>query len=177
MSTEELFPIPKYNGYYITKTGRVWREPVRGSGGHNGIWTKIHISNGYPSTKIFSEEKRIHKLLAITFLENKENKPHINHIDGNKQNNSLANLEWCTQKENNNHAFINNLRKMPSGESHYRCKLKKENVIDIYNLLINKETLVSIARKYNVSVRNVKSIRDGNSWKALCAEKILEARK
>lgn len=46
----------------------------------------------------------IHRLLATTFIPNPLNKPHVNHIDANKQNNSLSNLEWATCKENASHA-------------------------------------------------------------------------
>lgn len=49
--------------------------------------------------------KHIHRLLATHFIPNPTNKPHVNHIDGNKQNNSLTNLEWATCKENAMHAM------------------------------------------------------------------------
>lgn len=54
----------------------------------------------------------IHRLVAIEFIENIENKPTVNHKDGNKQNNYINNLEWSTYKEQNNHALKNKLRIM-----------------------------------------------------------------
>lgn len=65
-------------------------------------------NNGYKTVTIVLDGKHkrfsLHRLIAETFIYNPEDKPCVNHKDGNKANNSVDNLEWCTHKENSNHA-------------------------------------------------------------------------
>ena len=65
--------------------------------------------------------KSAHKLVALAFIHNPENKPQINHKDGNRFNNNVDNLEWCTAKENTQHALINELQIRHKGKKcfHY----------------------------------------------------------
>lgn len=58
------------------------------------------------------KEKQVHRVVMTAFVPNPESKPTVNHIDGNKQNNCVSNLEWATVKEQNNHALKNKLRIM-----------------------------------------------------------------
>lgn len=77
----------------------------------------------YPLTNdvgIFN--KFIHRIVCETFIENIYNKPHINHIDGNKLNNFIENLEWCTQSENLQHSYDFLNRESPN-----KGKFGKEN--------------------------------------------------
>ncbi len=60
----------------------------------------------------------VHRLVAIHFIPNPDNKPEINHIDGNPQNNKISNLEWCTHSENIRHADRTGLRVMAKGGDH-----------------------------------------------------------
>lgn len=78
--------------------------------------------NGYVQVGLRKEGKRkwfsIHRLVAIHFIKNPENKPQVNHIDCNKQNNRVDNLEWVTSQENFAHAKDNKLINPPKGENH-----------------------------------------------------------
>jgi hypothetical protein len=64
----------------------------------------------------------IHRLVAIHFIDNPNNLPCVNHIDGDKHNNLFSNLEWCTHSENTKHAIKNNLINFKSGKEHYSFK-------------------------------------------------------
>ena len=83
--------------------------------------------NPYPNTKGYlmvdlSTKKRavkLHRLVAIAFLDNPENKPQVNHIDGNKKNNNASNLEWVTNSENQKHAYKHGLMKTIPTEDRY----------------------------------------------------------
>lgn len=70
---------------------------------------------GYNSAVLYNNGKqkcyKVHRLVATAFIENSSYKPFVNHIDGNKLNNNVSNLEWCTHQENIIHSFANNLNK------------------------------------------------------------------
>lgn len=74
---------------------------------------KPENSRGYLRARLYKDAEvknfLVHRLVALAFIENPENKPQINHIDGNKLNNSVENLEWCTASENCRHAVSTGL--------------------------------------------------------------------
>lgn len=104
-------PVKGYEGLYeVSNLGNVKSlKKVRGRALSGERLLKPHIVNGYVMVTLCKDSKpfnaSVHRLIAEAFIPNPENKETINHIDGNKQNNSIDNLEWATQRENNIHAY------------------------------------------------------------------------
>lgn len=109
---------------------------------------------------------RIHRLVALYFIPNIDNKPIINHKDGNKLNNRVDNLEWCTSSENNKHARDTGLNKGVSGSKSGRAILNDDIVIEICKLLEDGSMSTSdISKKLNVTKSQVEGILYRGHWK------------
>ena len=109
--------IKGYEGIYeISDTGLVrnLRVDSKNRTYPGKILTPGKTVSGYPfvflSVNGKSKNNMIHRLVATAFIPNPHNLPEVNHIDGNKENNNVSNLEWCTRKENLKHAVDNGLR-------------------------------------------------------------------
>lgn len=107
---EQWKAIAECNGeYQISDDGRVKSIKF----GKERILKHSITPNGYFKVDLFIKGKpksiKIHKLVALAFVKNLDNKPQVNHKDGNKLNNQVENLEWHTSKENINHAWQNGL--------------------------------------------------------------------
>ena len=107
----------------------------------------------------------IHRLVAMSFEIPGFDKIQINHIDGDKSNNKISNLEWVTASENSIHALKLGLRK--SGEDHPLSKLSNAQVLEIPNLLKIGYSLKKISILYNVSYSTIKNISRKHKWKYL----------
>jgi len=95
----------KSENYYISNLGR-----FKNSKGIIMKDYKPHHS-GYIYVRVNKKKFALHRLVALMFIDNPENKPFVNHINGNKVNNCLDNLEWVTCGENNKHNYTNNIKK------------------------------------------------------------------
>jgi hypothetical protein len=103
-----------------------------------------------------------HRLFAICFIDNPEDKEQVNHIDGVKTNNLLSNLEWMTPKENIRHAIKTGLMDN-SGEKHYRAKLLDSDIPLIFELRKSGMTQKAIGNHFGVSRINICDILSGKS--------------
>ncbi len=100
--------IKGFNNYSVSSDGSVRNDNnlrlLRPTTNSRGYLYVVLSNNGKTTTK------KVHRLVAETFIDNPDNKPQVNHIDGNKQNNNVSNLEWTTAQENTNHfwQFLDN---------------------------------------------------------------------
>ena len=153
----------KYKGYVVYEDGRVL--------GLKGFFLKPGLSsNGYYTVAICSKDKKIstpiHRLIAECFIPNPENKLYINHINSNRTDNRIENLEWCTPKENAIHMVkngrvqntINSIRKRMSkpviniltGEKYSSCT-EASSILGI-----NENTLRTRLSGFRINNTNLK---------------------
>ncbi len=162
--------------YSITKDGKVWSHEriIRGRK-YGGNWLSPKNSNGYLHVilckKGIMKTKLIHRLVGQTFIPNLDNKPCINHKDGNKLNNDITNLEWVTYSENDLHAFKIGL-KSQKGENNTRSKLTEDQVREIRrNHVPIKSFQEKVYKKYNIRFQTYYRIVNGTRWNHIKEEK------
>lgn len=167
--------IEEFEGKYaITEKGEVWNykddkfQVLRGSG---FIGKKLRHKRKYKTVALWRVGKRytycyVHRLVAQAFLPNPLNLPMVNHKDGNPENNTVENLEWCTHKENIKHAFENGLT--TRGAKNAQTKLNREQVLEIRKRY--SEGGVSqnkLAEEYGIAQTNVSLIVNRKNWSYL----------
>jgi hypothetical protein len=105
--TELFLTIKDFPDYEINKVGIIRNKQKKKNLQPFLVndYFKINLWNNNKSKSVY-----LHRILAITFIPNPLNLPEVNHIDGNKHNNQINNLEWCTRKENIQHSYNNNLQ-------------------------------------------------------------------
>ena len=162
--SEEWREFPLNSLYYISNQGRVKRKQYTTL--NNRVWKERILTNTETTDhylkvgiKINDEQKdkRVHQLVALTWLENPNNYKEVNHINGNKLDNRVENLEWCSSKQNQDHAIDNSLQ--PKNIYTYKGKLSKEQRDEVINLFNSGEySRREIGKKFGVSHTTVSAI-------------------
>jgi hypothetical protein len=106
-------------------------------------------------------------LVASTFIPNPENKPTVNHINGNKDDNSDRNLEWATYSENNQHAYDTKLKVPKCGADSIFTKYAESDIVKICERLEKGLSVRKISKELNLPISLIASIKSGLSWKSI----------
>ena len=114
--------------------------------------------DGYLKHQLYVRDKKkylfLHRIIATAFIDNPEGKPCVNHIDENKANNDLSNLEWCTIREN----IIHGTRTKRAAEKHF----KKIIQLDLNDNILNEfESMVQAEQETGVSANNISHCCNG----------------
>lgn len=173
---EIWLPVLGFEEYSISNLGRLrYEKPKRAPRSNdniNRIKREPYIVNqnlnkkGYPCVRIGLTNNRksfsVHRLVAIAFIENPYNKTQVNHIDGNKQNNLVTNLEWVTNQENCIHTYASGITIRAIGEASPFAKLTDQQVRDIRK---DPRENKQIALDYGVTPKYVGHIKARRSRK------------
>jgi len=172
MEQEVWKDIQGYEGYYqISNLGRCksLAKTVRGRRGALAERILKPQFNGHYYHLRLSKDSicmmhLLHRLIATAFIPNPKNLPVVNHLDGDKLNNKVSNLEWTTIGDNTRHA-INELGIVLGGEKHHAAKLTEKKVKKIIELANTGLSHSKIAKMFSVSRPNISYIARGATWK------------
>lgn len=155
MQNEIWKDIEGYVGLYqVSNLGRI-KSLANRSNHKDEVILKPATVQGYKKVNLYKNSNGkiypVHRLVATAFISNEFNKEEVNHIDGNKNNNCVENLEWNTKKENQIHCVKTGLRIMPKGINSKLSKkvakidIQNGKIIEIYNSYREAERMTGIA--------------------------------
>lgn len=151
----DIFSISNDGKLFSKRTNRILKTRISKQG-YEVVSTKINGKNvGF----------RIHRLVAIAFILNPENKPEVNHKDGNKLNNNESNLEWTTSSENSIHAIETGLQVNSKGDFANSAKITFDIADEIRELRFsNCVSVKKLAEMFNISDTTIKHIIANRIW-------------
>lgn len=138
---------------------------------NNKILDSYKDKDGYITIYLLTPDGRkkfyIHRLVATAFIANPDNKPYVNHIDGNKHNPVASNLEWVTPKENTSHAIRIGLQTDQIGENNNAAKYTNDDIRNVCKLLEDGLMSIDISRITNIPTGTIAMIKNGLEWKEI----------
>ena len=146
--------------YIIYKNGSIWSNV-------SSRFLKGTNKDGYRMVNLKGDLHYVHRLVATKFILNPLNKKEVNHIDGDKLNNYVSNLEWNTHAENMKHGYKTNLINN-SGERAGASKLTEQEVLEIRNKYkIGNISQPALAKQYNTTRGNISKIILRTTWREI----------
>lgn len=158
--------VPALSGRYeASETGEIRNKTtkhIRKQRMNKYGYCQINISRNDGTGK--SNTMLVHKLIAETFIPNPDQLPEVNHIDGDKSNNHVSNLEWCTKSDNQKHAHKLGLSHVYHGEDHPCAKLTNEEVKQVKQMYMEGVSQQKIADFFHVSNTTVRRVLNGERY-------------
>lgn len=161
--------IPEYPMYECSNYGRIrsWKDGRFGVLNEPKLIKLIKSNHGYPRVALSNRpapQKKVlvHRIVAQLFIANPNGKPFVNHIDSDRANNRVDNLEWCTHQENVFHCHSKG--RISFGEKKKNAKLTEEKVKEIWKTY-KKESQKDVAKRLGVSATAVSLVTRGLQWK------------
>ena len=151
------------DGWVVSLESRKVLAKLKKSKGYQQIAVTKYADDG--SGKLV-KNLSLHRLICMAYHPNPLDLPQVNHIDGNKHNNHYTNLEWCTNKENSDHAWSTGLKSLETharGEKSGQSKLTEDDVYYIRDTVYTHPK--ELAEKFNVSIETIRKVRSGKTWK------------
>lgn len=150
--------------YQVSNLGRIRRKDTL------KVLKPLTISKGYKGVRLYkttekATTKKIHRLVAEYFIDNPLDLPQVNHKDGNKSNNKVDNLEWCSNEYNMNHAIVNSLIKW--GEERFNSKCTESSLLLLQDLINCGFTIKQLSIVYGINKNCMKEIVKGRTYKNL----------
>lgn len=162
MIKDELMPVPDFPNYFVSSNGCVFSTK-------RGVMKELkkEISKaGYERVRFYNKGVNklylVHRLVLSVFTGGMKDL-FVNHIDGNKSNNNLENLEWCTHSENVKHAFATGL----NNSSKARKRVSLENIFRIMGMHNNGESSEKISMSLNIPRQTIMNITSGRRNSAI----------
>lgn len=171
---EVWFPIKGFSNYMASNLGNIKSINYKRSGKTQIL--KPHDTGGYLQTMLKSDNGKymtvkVHKIVTLAFLGERQKQQEVNHIDGNKHNNNISNLEYCSHSDNIKHAYDNGLQNPVCGINNGKSKLTDDMVREIREAKARNGRYWGrneIAKKYNVSPKHLQDIANNhNLWKTV----------
>ena len=173
--------IPGFEGLYaVTETGDVWSHPKQTKMFNcdwcrhdEGKWlTKTRNGSRTDHMRVYMSKNgkkrsfQVHYLVALTYIPNPKQLKMINHKDCNPMNNSVENLEWCTAKENAQHAYANGLTKPPSqkGSKNSQSRFTEHDIREIRKLSSIGLSSAEISGAFGTNPSVIRHIIRGSRW-------------
>ena len=158
---EGLYTCDEYGNVFSCVTNSSRRKKLMKQNIRNGYYyVNLTDINGKQS------KKYVHRIIAQVFIDNPNDKKEVNHIDCNKLNNNIMNLEWTTRKENLQHSYDNGLKR--EHEKHGNSILTKKQVLEIRKLYKSKKySYRQLSEMYNVSMSCICMIVTNRNWRNL----------